>query len=157
MKPYRCQNKRCSTDPHGRLIYDFWCEPPGKCPKCGLVEGDPRSRGLVIALVVVHFNPPHPAIDDLGTGFVACSPDVRVGTGNVRATGDPTVVTCPDCKKTPEFIAALDTWGWTLVAASDYEVVIDPVAGTIAKRTASKAVPKAVPPAAAPVEEGCCG
>lgn len=152
LRPYRCQNGRCSADPHGRAIYDFWAAEP-VCPKCGCDGRRPRTAHVVIPLVVLHFVPPLEKVEGMGTGYLACDPSVRVGAGNTRATGDPTVVTCPGCKQTDAFKAALDSWGYKLVDAGDYMVLIDPGAGTLVRKdkSAKEVAERRVR------EEGCCG
>jgi hypothetical protein len=151
-RPYRCQNPKCSADPHGRSIYDFWAAEP-VCPKCKCDARKPRMGGVVIPLVVLHFEPPVAGIDGMGTGFLACNERVKVGaSSSVRVTGDPTVVTCPDCKLTEAYRAAAETWGWKVVEGADYMLLIDPAAGTITRRDND---PKEAARAAA--EPGCCG
>lgn len=90
-RPYRCCSEECSTDPAGRLIFDFWAET-GVCPKCGGTEAD----GIVQALEIIHFDPPKSK--RRGHGHRACNPKKAIFGGH--ATGHPSVVNCPHCKAT---------------------------------------------------------
>jgi hypothetical protein len=121
---YRCQNQHCSTDPHGRLIFDFEAEEP-VCPTCGT---DARVPGpeVVVALKVVHFDPPS-HVFGRGLGHPACRPEKSVR--GVAATGDPGSVNCAACKATEAYRKAYrDSRPWD---EADYAVEIDAKAGVI--------------------------
>lgn len=76
------------------------------CPKCGLDGGDPAGRDWIAPLVVTHFEPPHPAgVRGKGAGAVACTGKPRAG--KVQVTAHPQVVSCPACRATAAFKAAL--------------------------------------------------
>jgi ssDNA-binding Zn-finger/Zn-ribbon topoisomerase 1 len=97
---YRCTNKSCSTDPHGRRIFDFVTEAKPEaivCPKCG-------DAHYLVPLVPVHFlaaDPQGPIRSAEGRSRVACRPDMAEVKG--RLTGEPSAVTCPACKGTKLF------------------------------------------------------
>lgn len=124
MPAYRCQNAKCSTDPHGRLIFDFEADAP-VCPTCG--SDGRKDPNLVIKLVTVHFDPPS-HVFGRGLGHPACNPKKSVR--GVMATGDPGSVSCKACKASEAFRQAeRDAKPWD---EADYAVEIDPVKGTIA-------------------------
>ena len=116
-KPYRCQNESCSTDPHGRLIFDFWAEKP-VCPKCGTDRK--LHPDTVIELALTHFDPPHPTIKRKGQRVLACTGKPFEGQ---HATGNPSVVNCPGCKATDIWKKVADEWGHEeLTAESEVEI-----------------------------------
>ena len=104
MPIWRCQNEACSTDPAGRLIFDFSDDLP-ICPTCGT---DGRKRpDIVIRLKLMHYDPPHPKLTRRGKGHAACDPNKKVhGTELVGFTGDPGTVNCQACIESAEWQAA---------------------------------------------------
>lgn len=98
---YRCQNSKCSDDPHGRLIFDFALPADQQpiCPKCGTsLKNEPL---IVIRRKLIHFDPPHPVIGDRGQRCAACDPAVKwEASDHVGFTGAPEAVTCLDCQAT---------------------------------------------------------
>lgn len=130
---YRCQNAKCSEDPHGRLIFDFEGTEP-VCPKCG-TDGRKRPQ-VVIKREVVHYEAPGP-VEGYGVGHPACAPGKRA----LRRSGAPQAVTCAACKGTEAFrqaLAALDgpEDGLVDVPADqrDFPVEIDLARGVIKKK-----------------------
>lgn len=122
---WRCQRQSCSTDPHGRCVFDFE-DRFGKCPKCGAThKANPQ---VVIKLQVLHFDPPGEVIADVqrGKNHFACEPGkpMQIGSGNV-ATGDPSVVNCPKCKLTEDYLRAIDEWDGAVVEAENTTVEIN--------------------------------
>lgn len=117
MKPYRCQNEACSTDDHGRLIFDFWAEQP-VCPKCGADGREGKFRHIVIALSLVHFDPPS-QVRGVGQRTKACD-SLHYANGQV-ATGNPNSVTCPVCKATDVYQRVAEQWGMEVVAMAENE------------------------------------
>lgn len=97
LKPFRCQNPKCSTDPAGRSIFDFWAAKP-VCPKCG-TDGAKCSH-VVIALTVVHFDPPS-NVEGRGLRIMACTRR-PYGAGEA-VTGHPEAVNCQACQATAEW------------------------------------------------------
>src|ERR1700732_3474024 len=90
--PYRCTNMICSTDPAGRLIFDFWSTVP-QCPKCG-------HRVTVIALETIHFDPPTDIIGK-GKNYLACN--AKRSVYGMRASGCSAAVNCKACRAIPEW------------------------------------------------------
>ena len=123
---WRCQNLDCSTDPHGRCIFDFEAERP-VCPKCG---GDMRKNpNAVIELQIIHFEEIGSTIANMsyGTGELACDPGNDIISGTRRSSA-PTAVTCKECRKTAAWRKAMQAHGHTL-QDSDYPVEVDLAAG----------------------------
>lgn len=103
MPLYRCQNPACSTDPHGRLIFDFEADQP-RCPKCNADSRRPEHKFVVVKREVIHFHIEDPRGPDAGFGKrrrIAC--DAKGSIAGKHATGDVAAVTCPACRKTPEW------------------------------------------------------
>lgn len=98
MKLYRCH-------PCGK--FEFTADRP-VCPQCGTDGDDPRikARGFVIPLVILHFDPPS-GLPGMGKNRPACDQTLYVGHNGVRATGEPSAVSCAACKLTEEFALAL--------------------------------------------------
>lgn len=111
-KLYRCSNANCCDrvgNPHEFLADE------GICPKCGISQGDQRFGSLIIRCVMIHFDPPSP-VPGYGLGVRACAPETaihapvdafgrpRIGHGG---TGDPVAVSCPACKATEAYQAAI--------------------------------------------------
>jgi hypothetical protein len=108
---WRCYGKNCTEDAAGRLGFDFWAEKP-TCPKCGASAANPQHRAQVVPLVVTHFLVEDPKGKIVGNGSmlrVACSPAMTkipfppVGQASLSFS----VVTCPLCKATPEWMGSL--------------------------------------------------
>lgn len=105
---YRCL--KCST----KEPFEFWAEQP-VCPQCGLRRDDARLGQFLIPLHVIHFDPPEIPALMKGKNVRACEPAVAIQTPlDTRnnptrhgGTGDPRAVTCPQCKETEAFKAAL--------------------------------------------------
>jgi len=126
MPLYRCQNRNCSKDPHGRLIFDFEADAP-VCPTCGSDARKPSGALIVIELKQVHFDPPS-HVFGRGLGHPACRPEKSVR--GVMASGATDAVTCKACKATDVFKQAeRDAKPWD---EADYPVNIDLANGTIA-------------------------
>lgn len=106
---YRCINPKCGPNGH-----EFTGESPAKCPKCGIAEDDPKLGLAIRRLVLVHFDPPSP-LPGIGMGYRACNHQRGIAVGmpspdkpGVHAgTGDPRSVTCPKCKESEEYTAAM--------------------------------------------------
>ncbi|HYH63262.1 MAG TPA: hypothetical protein VD866_01045 [Urbifossiella sp.] len=80
---------------------------PGKCVPCGLDPAtDPRADSIVIKLETIHFDPPHATVKGWGLGHAACDPTKKVGTADMRATGERDHVNCPRCRESAAFAAA---------------------------------------------------
>jgi hypothetical protein len=113
IRPYRCYN--CGVYPD---TYDFYAEDVGKmvaCPKCKITVGEFKDH--LTPLVLIHFDPPHPVVAvGRGTRRRACAP--AVPTTNVEATegekhgatGVAMHVTCPNCRKSVEYAAAIKAY-----------------------------------------------
>lgn len=97
-KCYNCEAK--GTNPGG---FDFEAEKP-VCPQCTADGSTPRGRHAVLPRVVMHFDPPT-AVVGVGENAIACRPTVNIiGNRNgIRATGEPSVVTCEACKATDAY------------------------------------------------------
>ena len=104
--PYRCQNPLCAGKP------DFWVDTDkvAACPCCEISITDKRFGKVISPLVVMHFEPPS-HVAGYGRGHYACDPGkvvVQVATrGRELATGEPRAVTCPSCKETAAYAAAI--------------------------------------------------
>lgn len=113
LKPYRCHNPKCADDPHGKQRHDFAAEFP-VCPKCKWDGRKPGFSNGVIALACIHFDPPNqvqaynPNVTHASLKCRACDPAKPIAGGH--GTGNPTAVTCPACKETPAFKAAIEAW-----------------------------------------------
>lgn len=104
LRLYRCYNPGCEGNKERSVPgFDFASEKP-VCPKCGIDQKSPRVGQMIQTLTVVHFDPPS-GIDSIGCGHAACSPTLKVGAGAV-ASGSPSAVSCPECRKTKEWHAA---------------------------------------------------
>lgn len=94
-KLFRCLN--CAKD--------FEAEKPA-CAGCGVdPAADPRDAGLIVPLVLTHFDPPAQRVGR-GRGHAACDPKLRVGSPRCAFTGEPAAVNCPDCQKAEAFVAS---------------------------------------------------
>lgn len=92
---YRCLN--CNTE--------FVADKPA-CAGCD-IDGstDPVAKNVIVPLVVIHYDPPHPKIKNRGRGHRACDPHVPIGKG--RGSGEPAVVNCEACQATTVFQEAV--------------------------------------------------
>lgn len=127
---YRCQNAECSTDPHGRLIFDFEAATP-TCPKCGADSRRPEHKNTIVKREVVHFHVIDSAGPDMGFGKrrrVGCIPGGSI-VGK-RATGDVRAVTCPACKLLPEYLTVMAENEWSTPEDLDFPITLD--AGQVA-------------------------
>lgn len=140
---YRCTNGRCAVDPAGREIFDFASED-GTCPKCGAGPNhpNPRVRGLVFRLELVHFDPPS-EFPGVGLNHAACDPKKPIGT--TRGTGDPGAVTCPVCKETLAFKETAAKWDYEVIPEGDREMTLHPATGEGELRRIDKRPPPASP------------
>lgn len=98
---YRCYG--CKNEKE-MLGVDFTCDSENVvCPGCGLKQSDPAAGAAIVAVTILHYEPPfnHPEIGKKqGCGHIACDPNTPTGNGNCVYTGDPRVVNCPLCKQT---------------------------------------------------------
>lgn len=129
MKMYRCYNPRCADRPEIMPGFDFMAETP-TCPKCGTSQEhkNPRLAGLIVNRVTIHFDPPHPAVDNVGLNTLACDPSKAVG--RYQASGDPDAVTCPACRLTEAWHQANTAKSFD--PADDVPLEINVAAGAIA-------------------------
>lgn len=112
-KMYRCYRPTCLQDKRGM----FYAEQ-GKCPRCGLDEKDQRLGHKIQRLAIIHFDPPSD-FPGVGMGYRACDPKKQIAVtlesdeyGRKKApthvaTGNPEVVTCPECIATQAYQDAL--------------------------------------------------
>ena|SRR5579872_813795 len=127
MPTFRCHNPKCSTDPHGKLGFDF--EAPVSaivCPKCGAGK-TARSAALITKLAVIHFDPPTD-IHGIGQNFAVCNPEKPIGKG-MRGTGVHDAVTCQACRATELFQSSYAAS--RLMDGEDFEVEFDAREGRI--------------------------
>lgn len=105
-RPWRCLNPKCADDPEGKPEHDFWAAEP-VCDKCGAdPRKDPKLKGMITPLVIIHLDPPHPIAPGVGLGFPLCDTTRRVHNLHVtgeQATSEPGVVNCPKCKEHEQF------------------------------------------------------
>lgn len=97
MKLWRCQNEECSTDPHGRLIFDFMADEP-VCPTCGADGRTPEGHNVVIPRTVIHLlvkDKAGPLKGERGRYRLACQPEAKRVAG--QFTTVPSAATCPLC------------------------------------------------------------
>lgn len=89
--------------PDGKKGRKFWSDVPA-C-ECGVDGRKPEYRAFIIRCVVHHYVPPHPVIQDRGTGFRLCDGKaVRShNTAVETSTGAVSVVDCPACLAHPDF------------------------------------------------------
>lgn len=113
LKMFRCLNPTCCTLKDQGI---FHAEYP-KCPRCQTDAADPKFGRLIVRLTLVHFDPPT-HVPGIGKNYRACDPTVDIqaaqgGNGMPNpfhaGTGTPAAVTCPACKESAEFKAALAT------------------------------------------------
>ena len=72
------------------------------CETCGIDQAqDGRLAGIVVPIVTLHYDPPHPKVRNRGRGHLACDPKRPVAGS--RATGEPSVVNCPRCRETEDW------------------------------------------------------
>ena len=101
---WRCWNPRCTDGP--KPGFDFEAAAVGdvgECPKCHVKSNDPRFGNLIVRRVVIHFDPPHEAIDGATLAVCACDGKPRFPRKTSNAWP---AVTCPVCMQTPAFAAA---------------------------------------------------
>lgn len=116
---WRCCNENCSTDPAGRLIFDFEADEP-VCPKCGCDHRKPLEANVIVKLEAIHFDPPS-HVKGRGLGYPACRPEKSVLGSHASGVHD--AVTCRGCRESEVFkssYAASRPWD-----ATDHEVEID--------------------------------
>lgn len=109
IKMFRCANPKCRKANKGT----FFAEIP-KCPQCGIEANDPKYGRLIGRCALVHFDPPSP-VPGIGLNVRACDPAkvITVASTNERkpswhaGTGNPKGVTCPQCKETRAYQAAI--------------------------------------------------
>jgi hypothetical protein len=131
----RCYNAECSSDPHGRLGFDFEPTPAGPiCPRCQRDARKPENRSMIVRLEIIHWHITDPKGPDIGHGHrfrLACGGSFR----GKRATAIASVANCPDCRATDEWKAAAkeaDPYG-------DFPVEIDVEKGVITRVEAPSA------------------
>lgn len=124
MPIFRCSNESCSTDPHGRTIFDFELPAgaPPICPKCQADPRKPEFKHTIVKLAVIHFHIKDAKGPDIGRGSryrIACGGTLsgKMGTAAHQA------VTCPECKKSAEFLAVTDEYA--PLAEKDFQVTVD--------------------------------
>lgn len=119
-----CRN--CLSDPNENGVsvvgYPFAGEHP-VCPKCDIDGREAEYKPYVLERLPVHFDPPHPKLNDRGLGKTACD-GTRIGSrdkrGNVvMGTGQRKAVTCPDCLKSEAFLSDGQTAPMGMLKASD--------------------------------------
>lgn len=123
-KLFRCYN---CDGPGGIPGKDFEADRP-ECPDCG---ADPPT---VTERAVIHFDPPS-GIRNRGANDAACSPGIRVGSGQqIHMTGVPSAVTCPACRATRLWRDAAAAAGVpTIPAELDVPVTLDPATLTVTR------------------------
>ncbi len=112
MKLFRCYN--CKRE--------FEAAAPA-CTPCGIDPvAHPRDAGIVVPLVLHHFDPPgrRPGV---GLNHAACDPKIKAGTRGLAFTGEAEHVNCPKCKLTEAYKLALEGG-----AAASEEFLSRPVA-----------------------------
>lgn len=110
MKIWKCYN---CVGTNGVPGVDFIAEQP-VCPTCSTDGTQPRFKHLLVACKVIHFDPPHPTVENRGLGELACGTPWK----GKRASGAPVAVNCPACKATPIYAQH--------IAADDDETVTIP-------------------------------
>lgn len=103
MALWRCYN--CVHPTKGIPGRDFSSESPVPvCPYCELKQDLPEARGLIVALAIIHFDPPHDILKAKGKNHIACNPAKRVGISRkLWATADHGSVTCEKCMASEVF------------------------------------------------------
>ncbi len=131
MQLLRCQNENCSTDKHGRLIFDFQVEDhePPVCPTCGT---DMRERPeFIVRRKLMHYDPPHARLKGRGKNEAACGRTGWESDDRTGYTGDPGAVTCDRCKATE--VWAANAVEMRVVEKFDLVTELDPTTMTIKK------------------------
>lgn len=110
---FRCLRPKCAEGKNG---FEFQAEK-AQCPKCGLRREDPRMGQFLVPLHIVHFDPPDEPELGKGKNYRACDPGQPITVPMTRdgkhpasrdhGTAVPQAVTCPACKQTPVYKAAL--------------------------------------------------
>jgi hypothetical protein len=121
MPLFRCQNQKCSTDPHGRLIFDFESNEP-VCPNCKADARLPEFKHTVIKLTTIHLHLKDPKGQDIGQGSryrVACGGSLAGRHGS----GDAIAVNCPECKATKEYKGIMAANEWGVIPEGNPEIV----------------------------------
>lgn len=113
---YRCQN--CGEVFRSERSH----EAPRPACKCGVnPDAEPELGIYIQALETIHFDPPHPVVKNRGKGHLACTPAVRVA--GKRATAEPAVVNCDDCRRTEVWKIAYGLVGEPAVPRAHDEVI----------------------------------
>ncbi len=102
---WTCWNNRCRPKAHGAPGFHFEADAP-VCPKCKVdARSEERFKYLITPRKVIHYDPPHPAVDGVGMGYVLCSktPIFEVTVRGGQVSGEPKAVNCPQCIADPEF------------------------------------------------------
>lgn len=72
------------------------------CATCDIdAAQDARLADIVVPILTVHFDPPHPKVRRRGQGHLAC--DLKRPVAGSRATGEPSVVNCSRCRESEEW------------------------------------------------------
>lgn len=130
MKLFRCYV--CEGKP-GMPGKDFAAEVP-VCPDCKIDGRVPKYASYVVALKVIHFDPPDPVLGKLqgrlrrGLNHAACNPALPVG--KCLASGDPAAVNCPACQQTDIYKSELHDA--SINPEDDFDLQIDPQKGEMA-------------------------
>lgn len=98
---------RCQDENAPRPGYDFTADDP-VCPKCKTNGETTEGKDIVIARMVLHFEPPSD-LPGVGSRIVACS-GLPTPTTPVRCTGEPHQVNCPACRATEAWKQAKEKW-----------------------------------------------
>lgn len=97
------------------MLWHCWnCEDevtrmPGKrfeadrpaCPHCGADEQNPRHRGLIVPVELVHFDEPDEVLKGRGKNVCLCNGKMQWGKDILTAMT--IAVTCPECRVHPKF------------------------------------------------------
>lgn len=132
LKLYRCTADECSTDPHGRLIFDFTAEAP-ICPKCGADGRLPEFAWTVVELTRIHFlvkDKAGPIVDRGARRRLACDPSPGTKKTGERCAGTlyHAATNCPDCRASADFPADSAV---KIHPEGDFPIEIDPKKQTI--------------------------
>lgn len=122
MKLFRCTNGYCKV---GKEQYEFLSDTQ-QCPRCKCSEK--YEPGIVVPLRIIHFVPKHDKIYGMGCGKIACDGKevTRIGRDGA-ATRDVSVVTCPACLASKEWVEESKEIGYDgeNKLAAEYVVEVD--------------------------------
>ena len=125
---YRCYSCTDSRGCPGKMFESQGI--PGQapvCPTCGC-GATPREAANILPVVTIHLDVPS-GKPGIGLGHAACDSRLKVGMPRMQFTGEPAVVTCVACCRTPAFKLVNSLSEFQIVQDRDFLVLIDRAQG----------------------------